>query len=172
MGIKYLLSCKCGEKIEIELYQAGQVITCQCGESCDVPSMSGIRDLPQGESSKVVDPEVSSKWNRFQGVLFALGVIVIVVSFFVTVYVGRPIFTLDATPLSLENITLEESMAVWQFFSTTPLEIQQSPLYVENALAITAAKKRVFFSLLGCLAGLASVATAFFLRPSTPQKKR
>ena len=44
--MKYLLPCKCGQSVEIELGQAGQTVVCACGENLLVPSMLQVKALP------------------------------------------------------------------------------------------------------------------------------
>lgn len=45
MATRYLLPCPCGEKIAVEIGQAGQRIVCSCGQTLEVPTMQGIRKL-------------------------------------------------------------------------------------------------------------------------------
>ena len=44
--MKYLLPCKCGQSVEIEPAQAGQAVSCICGENLFVPSMLQVKALP------------------------------------------------------------------------------------------------------------------------------
>ncbi|MDR0328294.1 MAG: hypothetical protein LBI05_08375 [Planctomycetaceae bacterium] len=44
--MKYLLSCKCGQSVEVEPGQAGQTVICACGENLTVPSMLQVKALP------------------------------------------------------------------------------------------------------------------------------
>jgi hypothetical protein len=74
----YLLTCKCGQSVEIELKQAGQQLT---GENCkdvlDVPTMMGIRQLPKAAIR--IDEKRSKSNVRIRGeqqaksAAFALG---------------------------------------------------------------------------------------------------
>lgn len=64
---KYLLPCSCGEKITIEISQAGQTVPCSCGNTLDVPTMQGIRQLePFLESQS--EAEASSSYGGVIGV--------------------------------------------------------------------------------------------------------
>lgn len=68
--MKYLLTCQCGAKIEVEPSQAGDFVACVCGASIEVPTLRQIRELPQAAPAglKSSDP---SGWGVRQGVLSA-----------------------------------------------------------------------------------------------------
>jgi len=42
---KYLFPCHCGQIQEIEASQAGQFITCSCGQTRQIPTLSKIKEL-------------------------------------------------------------------------------------------------------------------------------
>jgi len=50
--MKYLLSCKCGQSVEVEPSQAGQTAVCACGEGVIVPTMLQIKALPRVPEKK------------------------------------------------------------------------------------------------------------------------
>ena len=45
MTMAILLTCSCGEKVPVELSQAGGETACKCGQAIDVPSLSKLREL-------------------------------------------------------------------------------------------------------------------------------
>jgi len=45
-SMKYLLSCSCGQSVEVEPSQAGQTVVCVCGATLLVPSMLQVKALP------------------------------------------------------------------------------------------------------------------------------
>ena len=73
--MKYLLPCKCGLAVKIEAGQAGQTVTCSCGEKLLVPTMLQVKALP-------VAPEISRPQSEEAGMLgrtfFILGIVLLV----------------------------------------------------------------------------------------------
>jgi hypothetical protein len=65
---KYLVECTCGNKLPVEIGQAGGRITCSCGNLVDVPPLRKLRHLPIAES-QVVHP--TSTWSARKGVITA-----------------------------------------------------------------------------------------------------
>jgi hypothetical protein len=56
---KYLLPCtRCGAQHEVQQAQAGEKLSCQCGEVLEIPSFRGFREL------KPVAPQVPSRTVR------------------------------------------------------------------------------------------------------------
>jgi hypothetical protein len=75
---KYVLECSCGNKLPVEIGQAGGRVTCSCGNVVDVPTLRQLRHLPRDTS--VVERPVST-WSPRKGLITAslivVGVIVI-----------------------------------------------------------------------------------------------
>jgi hypothetical protein len=65
---KYLVECSCGNKLPVEIGQAGGRITCTCGNLVDVPPLRKLRHL-QAETTVVERPK--STWNARKGVITA-----------------------------------------------------------------------------------------------------
>jgi hypothetical protein len=73
---KYLLPCTCGQSCEIETSQAGQIITCSCGQTQQIPSLLKIKNLPvakETDDSKV--SKLKKETGKMRRVFFLLGVI-------------------------------------------------------------------------------------------------
>ncbi len=49
---KYLVDCNCGNKLPVEIGQAGGRITCSCGNQVDVPPLRKLRHLPPAAAEK------------------------------------------------------------------------------------------------------------------------
>ena len=49
MPTSYLLPCSCGQKVPVDLRQAGEVVECSCGRSLDVPTMLQMAALERAE---------------------------------------------------------------------------------------------------------------------------
>lgn len=65
---KYLVECACGNKLPVEMGQAGGRIACSCGNLVDVPTLRKLRHLP------LVETELgrpTSTWNARKGVITA-----------------------------------------------------------------------------------------------------
>ncbi len=42
----YQLTCPCGAKHAVTVSQAGQSLTCSCGNSLEIPTLRGLKELP------------------------------------------------------------------------------------------------------------------------------
>jgi hypothetical protein len=65
---KYLVECSCGNKLPVEIGQAGGQVTCTCGNLVDVPPLRKLRHL-QPETTTVERP--TSTWSARKGVITA-----------------------------------------------------------------------------------------------------
>lgn len=77
MAAQYLLECTCGERHSVETRQAGTTISCQCGKTLEVPTLRGLKELPQKEVKSDAPP---AEWTLRQGIVTA-GVIVALILF-------------------------------------------------------------------------------------------
>ncbi|MDR0703942.1 MAG: hypothetical protein LBF88_03050 [Planctomycetaceae bacterium] len=120
MSQKYLLPCSCGRSCEIETVQAGQMITCTCGQTQQVPSLLKIRNLPVAEEKKTDHSERSKpkpETGKMRQVFFLLGVIFFLpaVIFFIWALFSYPLprdvsrkqewFSYGSTKLLYQNST-------------------------------------------------------------------
>jgi hypothetical protein len=65
---KYLVECTCGNKLPVEMGQAGGRIACSCGNLVDVPTLRKLRHLPSVET-ELTRP--TSTWSARKGVITA-----------------------------------------------------------------------------------------------------
>ena len=65
---KYLVECSCGNKLPVEIGQAGGRITCTCGNVVDVPPLRKLRHL---EVDATVVARPTSTWSARKGVITA-----------------------------------------------------------------------------------------------------
>ena len=71
----YLLPCKCGSQFSIATFDAGKTLECaDCGAETVVPNLREIRELPQADESSNAK---ELAWDKHNGLLFALGSILI-----------------------------------------------------------------------------------------------
>ncbi len=84
MSTHYLLPCSCGQKLAVSPRQAGQPVTCLCGNVLEVPPLNELRTLepvapdagPKGSESRRGE---RSAWSGRQAGLF-LGVVLLCTS--------------------------------------------------------------------------------------------
>ena len=77
MNNTYLLPCSCGRKIPVHLRQAGEIVKCDCGNSIDVPTLSGIKKLERAQSP--AEPKmIQSHWTFEYGLVFLGGLVILV----------------------------------------------------------------------------------------------
>jgi hypothetical protein len=65
---KYLVECDCGNKLPVDMGQAGGRVACTCGNLVDVPPLRKLRHLPTAEI-EVERP--TSTWSARKGVITA-----------------------------------------------------------------------------------------------------
>jgi hypothetical protein len=65
---KYLVECSCGNKLPVEIGQAGGRITCTCGNLVDVPPLRKLRHL---QPDTAVAQRPTSTWSARKGVITA-----------------------------------------------------------------------------------------------------
>jgi hypothetical protein len=65
---KYLVECNCGNKLPVDIGQAGGRVTCTCGNLVDVPPLRQLRHLPPAALEK---ERPTASWNARKGVITA-----------------------------------------------------------------------------------------------------
>jgi len=107
--IKYLLPCSCGEKLEIESTQAGQILRCSCGKDVEVPTMQGIRRLEQVVVATNESRPASSFGGAALGIaLFGLIVLLAGGSLMYWTYSRRPIM------VEMDQVSPWDTWLMWQ----------------------------------------------------------
>jgi ferric-dicitrate binding protein FerR (iron transport regulator) len=97
MSMKYRLPCgRCGEKLVIDVSQAGRQLECRCGATVEAPSLRAIRALEPAADS--LGPARRASWNRGRGVTFAAGVLVAVLGLLVAASSGASWYTAQPPP--------------------------------------------------------------------------
>ena len=81
--MKYQLPCQCGQTVAIEPSQAGQIVSCVCGEKLTVPPMLQVKALS-------IAPEQSKSPREETGILrktfFILGIVLLCPSLLFALY--------------------------------------------------------------------------------------
>ena len=73
MTTTYLLACSCGEKLPVAAPQAGQTVTCPCGQVLEVPTIRRLAKLQRVEET--TPAETPSRWGPREG-LILLGAVI------------------------------------------------------------------------------------------------
>lgn len=107
---KYLLPCSCGRQIPIEVTQAGQRLTCECGLVVDAPTMQGIRQLRPAEVQQAAAPTRRFWGLRQQLVLLGAAVTLVAATCAAYRHWARPRL------IDVDRLTVAQSWAVWQSF--------------------------------------------------------
>jgi hypothetical protein len=64
----YLLSCECGKSVPVEVRQAGEHISCDCGAMLEVPPLRKLRHLPVAAPMAA---ETAGAWSPRLGIVTA-----------------------------------------------------------------------------------------------------
>ena len=72
MPTRYLLPCQCGERLPVDVSQAGLQLACQCGKKLEVPTLRGLKRL-ETENDKAAAE--AAPWTARQG-LITFGVLI------------------------------------------------------------------------------------------------
>ena len=87
--MEHLLTCGCGRKILVSRSQAGQELSCECGQRLQVPTLRGFAELPvAGPETLPAKPRAASitaeserrAWGGWRGTIMAISVAMLVIS--------------------------------------------------------------------------------------------
>ena len=125
MGQQYLLPCSCGQSVAVETGQAGDTVTCACGDRLTVPTFRQLTRL-QPTADTVA---TSHGWGARQGLLL-LGSIVLIAALGATLYIwsDSPMSITDvitedpSAALDLEQIDNMTPIDAWHFWKVDILE--------------------------------------------------
>jgi hypothetical protein len=170
----YLLDCRCGNQVPVEIGQAGGQVTCKCGTQLDVPPLRQLRHLPAASQNQ----KRSSSWGTRQGLMtLSLLVLAALVAAIVwsratqpTVPKFEPEAYLGRIEKGIQSMTPVESWDVWLTYRM--MAERGIPRYefanrgtVEQQIAHRESLRRT----LGIAAGITAVialAAAFWPKPT------
>lgn len=169
MSARYLLTCSgCQKQVPVEAGRAGGNVTCECGETLEVPTMRALRELPQetapAEAESVSSPvaaSAESNWGPKQGVLL-LGLILFVAGLIPTLYMAATYPKLnmptqekmrDIAELQFDQMTLTRSWEVWKGIIEEQGLTTQPTLYEANYEKL-AGQHNQWLAIFGSIAGL------------------
>ena len=137
--LKYVLTCECGQAHRVDTSQAGQSLECTCGRALEVPTLRGIRQLPQVQEERRAETSAPS-WNRTRGVLFAGGLLTATVCLAIAALLLVLRVQVDDSPpeidferearSAVEGLTLDESWDFWTEARRSGLGPYRTPPHV------------------------------------------
>ena len=82
MSAHYLLPCSCGNKVRVDVGQAGGQVECTCGKTLAVPTFRGLKQLEVAPplASDVVD---ARRWPPLYAGMFSIGLLITLLSLIV-----------------------------------------------------------------------------------------
>jgi len=164
MSQKYALPCcDCGTVLAVEVRHAGSTMTCdKCGRSLDVPKLREIKRL---EPVQEITSTKQTAWTQLQGVLFALGLLMLAVAASSSLYTYKYRSSFDGITkpadeeihfdLDIQEISLVDSWKTWNQFKVIKLDSRQTPLHVYARERIATLNK--YLMLFAALAGSGAV---------------
>lgn len=165
---KYLLPCSCGEKITIEISQAGQTIQCSCGKALDIPTMQGIRRLEPSLESK---SEVKAS-SSYGGVIVGVALIGLMIFAAGGTYTGWK-STRRPVPVNMDYMSPWDTWLMWQSLR----EGVRIPEFAESPYTKAMKEHRrymavgIVFTVLGGLILTCAAVASFFNRRSQRGRK-
>jgi hypothetical protein len=88
--IQYLVPCSCGRKLPVETRQAGESITCECGNILAIPRLLELKKLEKTAVQEKIVP-VRSAWGVGHGLALAgMSILLIVLALWVYVILFVP----------------------------------------------------------------------------------
>ena len=179
---KYFLPCSCGRQLVIDMAQAGQHVTCECGQSLEVPTMRGIRALkPVAETQpeQASAPRSSSEWSSLQGAVFGIGLLTFFLAGCVAAYNGlvlSQIVVQEPTASDFERadavfdaLPPEKMYEVYMHARDEGLGSPQAPDYVIAKQVRNYYRRLMIGGLVVAGIGVLAAASAFLLPKGAPR---
>jgi hypothetical protein len=174
--MRYLLPCACGRQIPISTTQAGETLVCECGRSLMAPKLRELRQLPEAPGEDL--PRLREPWSRQQGVLFASGFVLLLLSgtiLGVTIFQRNQLHTeapriapdrLDEYLAQIDKNTPLQNFELWQNeMLEQGLDREGDPIYVLHRKVAAVLLWIRAAAAVGALLGLGMMISAFVVRP-------
>ncbi len=168
MNTFYLLPCPCGRKIPVQLPQAGEIVTCACGGSLEVPSLLGLKALERSDvPAESKTPKTA--WGTGHRLIFSGAIIILfAIGMGAWLFWFPPIdpyanFTPDQMRQAVETLTPAKTWLFWQMLESKGLDRRKRGPEIE--FADNQAKHQFKWGLLALVAGtgLAVVAAGIII---------
>ena len=176
MPIRYRLPCpECSQENLVTNTQAGEIIAGSCGHSIKIPKLQELKRLPIGDEGTV---QRSTSWSPWRGFLFAAGVVVASLGFYLHFQIERQRSTLDISQPEfpeLEELDIDVQKfpptLAWKWWKTLRdfnLEYRRSPDYLLNRVKHKELTRYLYISSacigLGSILVVASIVSGYFTR--------
>ena len=171
MSKGYLLRCPCGRDIVVQTGQAGQRVSCTCGQNSQVPTLREIRQLPQAADSSAFPNSDNPSWNVYRGTSFVLGCLTTLIAAGLLVHFGlqrskldleKPNYENAQFAAELENLTPEDTWKAWTRLRDITLDERHMPIYLLHRQVAARLRARMLIAGSFGLLGLACVGGAIW----------
>lgn len=181
MPQQYLLPCsECERKLPVEAAQAGERVRCECGANIAVPAFRIIRQLEPVESD--APQVVERKWTRAQGVMFSLGIFVVLVAIGLGTFplLRRANLRLEKPPPAdltaayeaIDAMSPDQTLDYWIKVQEIGVNREAPPLYVMHREFASQLDLVIAIAAIMAAAGIASTVGAFFVGPRPQRRTR
>lgn len=177
MSVKYLLPCSCGQVTPVEAGQAGQRVTCVCGQTLTAPTMRGMAAL-----DKISEPDPKPKrerrWSRAQGMFFSGGVIVALLALMTAGYFGVVYSEVESNKAHIrdhyegyeddhriDELSASELFEEWKAYQAAGLDEVDSAQWRQLSYVGSHLSVAIGSALAVALAGILTAVGALFIRP-------
>lgn len=176
MSSQYLLPCSCGKSVCVSASQAGDGVNCTCGKFLLVPSIRELRKLPEAAKDISKRPaRAKTEWSPVQGILFAIGLLMIVIGGGFAIYHGA--YAYAASPYTvdrsaeetkswdagLDRATLTDTIAIWDKATKQGLGDQEIPEWVFASEVINKLKLQAKKGLVAVAVGIGMIMLSFVI---------
>lgn len=180
MPTKYLLPCRCGATLPIELGQAGQSLTCECGEALSAPTMREISRLASVEVAETT--RAAARWSGLQGMLFSTGILTVVAALLAAAFFGYGWSQIPILPQPTETHTQEweeqvlsktppdELIEKWHELESHGLGEWYPPEHVLAREMRLEMRRNTIIAFLVAVVGVGLMACSFALKPSATRQ--
>jgi hypothetical protein len=173
--MRYLLPCSCGQSVSVEFSQAGGQVRCACGKVLDVPSMRAIRQLEPAAASPGRPARARRSWSPIQGVLFAVGLLLMAGGLGHAGYLqigrlGLPTQETDWDNLevvmeTMDSLTIDQTWEVWNIMRDAPIGPYSPPDFIMFRRVSAIWLRRIWISLAVAAGGFMLAACALVIGP-------
>jgi hypothetical protein len=182
--MRYLLPCQCGRQIPISTSQAGETLTCECGQSQTAPKLRELRQLPLAGYEEPARSGLA--WSRKQGMLFAGGLAILLlaaITLAITTLQRRTLHTeaptiaperMDDFLAEIDRNTPLQNLEVWKKeILEEGLEREGDPRYVTERRIAGVLHGIMLAAGAGAVVGLGMIIASFIVRsePATSPHK-
>lgn len=176
----YRLSCKCGQDIPVQTSQAGQMVTCACGNVFEAPRLRELRQLPACGSVAVKETKTPIAHVSIVRILFVISLIGFVGA---VLYSGLMLLGLQNLDLgmseeqlaqrdseTIDSMNLEQLWGAWRSLRTDGLGLEAPPPELINRYRYK--QLRGALNMAAIVAGVFAVSGLICATFSSLQKRR